>query len=63
MMVPVPVAFVNGPVNIANQSYDGVEILAVASDVNETPDGVLTQAENDALELRQGDIANFVNTG
>ena len=62
-MVPVPVTFVNGPANIENQSFTGFQILAVASDVNQTADGGLTQAENDALAARQADVANFVNTG
>jgi trimeric autotransporter adhesin len=38
-------------------------MIAVVSSEGETPDGGLTQAENDALVSREADIATFVNGG
>ncbi|MFN6962633.1 MAG: thrombospondin type 3 repeat-containing protein [Pyrinomonadaceae bacterium] len=57
------VTFVNGPSNITSQSLTGIRMIAVVSDVGNTPSGGLTQLENDALGGRQADIAAFVNNG
>lgn len=61
--ISVPVTYVNGATNIATQSFAGFAMLAVVSDVNNTPSGGLTQAENDALTARSADVAAFVNGG
>ena len=57
------VTYVNGDTNIAAQSFAGFALLAVVSSFPETGDGGLTQAENDALAARVGDVASFVNDG
>jgi len=54
---------VEGAANIAAQSLAGFALVGVASSVFQTPFGGLTQAENDALALKQTDIANHVNNG
>jgi hypothetical protein len=59
----VPITFVNGPGNIASQSFAGFALLAVASDNFNTSFGGLTLAEHQALTGRAGDIAAFVNAG
>jgi trimeric autotransporter adhesin len=59
----LPVKFVNGATNVASQSFGGFRMIAVASDVNNTPSGGLTQDENDALTARAVDVAAFVNSG
>ena len=48
---------------IATQSLAGFKMIGVASDIVNTPNGGLTQAENDALGLRASDVAAFVNGG
>ena len=57
------VTYVNGDANITAQSFDGFAMIAIASSEEETSSGGLTQAENDALAARIGDIAAFVNSG
>lgn len=57
------VTYVIGAANVATQSLAGKAVIAVASDVTNTFCGGLTQAEHDALTLRQTDIAAFVNGG
>ena len=57
------VTYVNGDTNIAAQSFAGFAMIAVVSGEEETSSGGLTQAENDALAARVGDIASFVNAG
>ena len=57
------VVYVNGAANIASASFAGFAMLAVVSDVNNTPNGGLTVAENDALATRSTDVALFVNAG
>lgn len=54
---------VNGAADIASESLAGYAMIGVASSVFETFSGGLTDAENDALALRQVDIANHVNNG
>jgi trimeric autotransporter adhesin len=61
-----PVTFVNNETvatAIANQSFAGFALIAVASSATETPDGGLTPAENTALVGRADDIATFVDGG
>jgi len=57
------VTYAIGAANVATQSLAGKAVIAVASDFNNTFCGGLTQAEHDALTLRQADIAAFVNGG
>lgn len=57
------ITYVNGAANISSQSFAGFAMLAVISSEEETSDGGLTQAENDALAARIGAIASFVNGG
>lgn len=57
------VTYVNGPANIAAQSFAGFKMIGVASGDSDTSGGGLTGPENDALTTRQADIATFVNTG
>lgn len=57
------VTYVNDASNITNQMFTGFRMIAVVSDVGNTPSGGLTQAENDALTARSGDVAAFVNNG
>lgn len=57
------VTYVNGAANIAAQSFAGFAMLAVVSDVINTPGGGLTNAEMTALAGRAADVANFVNGG
>lgn len=57
------VTFVNGSNAIATQSFSGFKMIGIVSDYIETPSGGLTLAENNALQLRAGDIAAFVNGG
>lgn len=59
----VSVTYVNGAANISAQSFAGFAMLAVVSDVHNTPSGGLTDAENDALATRANDVAAFVNGG
>ena len=58
-----PVTYVNGPANIATQSFAGFKMIGVVSGNNDTSGGGLTGPENDALTTRQADVATFVNTG
>ncbi|MBI3844723.1 MAG: HYR domain-containing protein [Planctomycetes bacterium] len=58
----VAVTYVNGT-NISTQLFGGFKMLAVVSDVTNTPSGGLTQNENNRLGLRQADVATFVNQG
>ncbi len=57
------VTFVNGAGAIGTQSFAGFAMIGVVSTVAETPSGGLTQAENDALAARVGDVASFINGG
>lgn len=57
------VTFVNGAANITAQSFAGFRVIAIASSVNQTSSGGLTQAENTALSGRASSIANHVNNG
>lgn len=57
------VTFVHGASAIANTPFSGVSMLVVVSSQDGVPSGGLTQSENDALALRQDDIANFVKAG
>ena len=57
------VAYANGAAGISAASFAGYAAIAVVSDFVNTPDGGLTNAENDALSLRQAAIASFVNSG
>lgn len=59
----VPVTCAEGAAAIAAQSFAGFKMVAVASDALNTPNGGLTQAENDALGTRFTDMAAFINTG
>lgn len=61
--VDQPVTFVNTAERIRSQSFGGFAMLVVVSDETNTPSGGLTDAENDALTERQGDVARFVNNG
>jgi hypothetical protein len=58
-----PLVCVNGPTAISLASFNGFAMIAVVSDVFNTPSGGLTQAELNALNARATDVANFVNTG
>lgn len=58
-----PLVCVNGAAAISTQSFDGFEMIAVVSDRINTSSGGLTQAELDALNARDADVAEFVNTG
>jgi hypothetical protein len=53
--------YVNGAAAITNQSFAGFALIAVVSDVTNTPGGGLTNAENTALSGRSADIATHVN--
>lgn len=57
------VTFVSGSTNIAKQSFTGFAMIAVASDVTNTPWGGLTEEEHNSLVGRKNDIAAFVNNG
>ncbi|MCH8191595.1 MAG: hypothetical protein IIC80_09615, partial [Chloroflexi bacterium] len=57
----VSVTLVNGATNITNQSFAGFAIVAVVSDVGNTPLGGLTNAENNAISSSA--IAAHVNGG
>ncbi|MCP5043977.1 MAG: hypothetical protein GY944_23360 [bacterium] len=57
------VTHVNGAAAIDTVSFAGFRVVAVASDRFNTPGGGLTNAENDALTARAGDIATHVNSG
>ncbi len=57
------VTYVTGDAAIAAQSFDGFAMIAVVSGEEETSSGGLTQAENDALAARVGDVAAFINNG
>ena len=59
----VTVTHVNGAANITAQSLAGFAMVAVVSDDFNTFFGGLTEAENNALAARSGDIALFVNGG
>ncbi|MEX0641713.1 MAG: hypothetical protein WD468_03380 [Pirellulales bacterium] len=59
----VDVTYVNGAADIANMSLDGYAMIVVVSDEFNTPDGGLTNAENDALSTRAADVRDFVNDG
>lgn len=56
------VTYVNGA-SITAQTFNGFKMIGIVSDILNTPFGGLTQAENDLLASRAGDIASFVNTG
>jgi Ca2+-binding RTX toxin-like protein len=56
------VTYVNGAANIAIQSFSAFKMLAVASDEDNTSNG-LTQDEHNALSARKNDVAAFVNAG
>lgn len=60
---PGSVTYVNGAGNIASRSFAGFAMIAVASSIEQTPFGGLTEAESTALNARQADIASFVNAG
>lgn len=57
-----PVTHVTGAAAITAQNFAGFAMIAVVGSAAETCSG-LTQAENNALVARQGDIADFVNNG
>ena len=59
----VPIRFINGAADISSFSFAGFRMIAVVSDVENTPSGGLTQEEHDALAARQAEIAAFVNNG
>lgn len=56
------VTFANGA-SISTVSFDGYAVIAIASAVDQTNSGGLTDAENSALAGRADDIADFINTG
>lgn len=56
------VTYVNGEAAIAAANFAPFKMLAVASDENNTSDG-LTQAEHNALSARKTSVAAFVNSG
>ncbi len=56
------ITYVNGATNIANQSFAGFRVIAIASSATESFGG-LTQAENTALTNRSNSIASHVNNG
>ncbi len=58
-----PLVCVNGPTAISAVSFAGYAMIAVVSDQFNTPSGGLTQAELNALNAREVDVANFINTG
>ncbi len=58
-----PITYVNGAANIASASFLGYRMIAVVSDVVNTPSGGLTNAENEALTARAAGIAGFINGG
>lgn len=55
--------FVHGPDAIAAVDFTPFALVVVASNEIETPEGGLTQSENDALADRKEDLAAFVNSG
>jgi len=57
------VTYVNGPANIATQSFAGFKMVGIASGNADTPFGGLTGPENDALTARAADLQAFVNGG
>lgn len=57
-----PVSYTNGA-NISTASFSGYAMIAIASDWWNTPDGGLSDAENNLLTGRSVGIANFVNGG
>jgi hypothetical protein len=57
------VTHVNGAANISAQSFAGFAVIGVASAAPQTPNGGLTDAENNAFAARAGDVVNFVNGG
>jgi hypothetical protein len=56
------VTYVNGSAAIGAVNFAPFKMLAVASDENNTPDG-LTQDEHNALSARKATVAAFVNAG
>ena len=56
------ITFSKGPANIAAQSVNGFEMIAVVGSYPETCGG-LTQEENDGVAGRSDEIAAFVNRG
>lgn len=56
------VTYVNGA-NLGTQSFAGFALLAVVSDVFNTPGGGLTNAEMALLAGRSGDVATHINGG
>lgn len=58
----VDVDFVSGAGDIASVDFDGYAMIGVASSDHEISNG-LTADENDALNDREHDIADFVNNG
>lgn len=66
--IPAPspadrVKYVNGSASITAQPFVGFAMIAVASSINETGSGGLSQDENDALSARADDIKGFVLGG
>lgn len=57
-----PVTYANDSA-IASVSFAGIAIIGVASSIYQTGSGGLTDAENNYLATREGDIATFVNNG
>ena len=58
-----PITYVNGAAAISAQPFGAFRMIAVASDVVNTPSGGLTNAENEALSARAGHVVAFVNGG
>jgi len=58
-----PVTYVSGNTSITNVSFSGFAMIAVVSDIFNTPSGGLTVAEGTSLNARSSDIASFVNGG
>jgi len=58
-----PLVCVNGATAISAAPFGTFAMIAVVSDQPNTPSGGLTQAELNALNARDADVANFVNTG
>jgi hypothetical protein len=57
------VTYVNGATAITAVSFSGFRMIAVVSDVVNTPSGGLTNAENNALTPKAPAVAAFVNGG
>jgi|GEM_PF-6778518 len=59
----VSITYVNGPANIAAASFAGYRVIAVVSDIFNTPSGGLTNDENNELSAKAAAVAAFVNGG